>query len=442
LFATLASSLSILGLILAENARMLPTPDYRVGVTQWFTYTALFGLASGLIYYTNQTTRQALARAENEVAQRKESEVALRKAEALLRTSFDTIDEAFAIFDSDDRLVYCNDKYRLAYPGTAHLMLPGVSFETLIRAFALKDGYLDAIGRAEEWVAERLTAHRECNRQLIQRHTDGRVFKIIERKTPDGHTIGFRVDVTELYRAKEAAEAANIAKSRFLANMSHEIRTPMNGVLGMAQMLRMPGVTEEERIDYAGVAVESGNILMTLINDILDLSKIEADKVRLETIALEPVSIMAQVQALFASSASANGLEIQFHWKGPLLTSFLGDPHRLTQMLSNLVSNALKFTKQGSIRIEGRELEGNEQSALLEFSVTDTGIGIPEDKLDLLFQAFSQVSDSTTRDYGGTGLGLSIVRKLAELMGGEVGVESKDGQGSRFWFCIRVERVQ
>jgi PAS domain S-box-containing protein len=381
----------------------------------------------GLVYCTSR-----------DITDSKRTSERIKEGEALLRTSIETIDEAFVIFDPADRMVYCNEKYRLVYPGTAHLMVPGVSFETLIRAYAQKEGYLDSVGRVEEWVADRLAAHRDCNRPLIQRHSNGRVLKIYERHTPDGHTIGFRVDVTELHYAKEAAEAANIAKSRFLATMSHEIRTPMNGVLGMAQLLMMPDITDAERVDYASVVVSSGNILMALIDDVLDLSKIEADKVQLATIALEPVPIMAQVRALFASRASAEGLEIKFHWQGPLLTSYLGDPHRLTQMLGNLVSNALKFTRQGSICIEGRELECKEQAAILEFSVSDTGIGIPQDKLHLLFEAFSQVHDATSKDYGGTGLGLSIVRKLAELMDGEVGVESQVGQGSRFWFRIRV----
>ncbi len=245
-------------------------------------------------------------------------------------------------------------------------------------------------------------------------------------------------DVTELEAARVKAESANRLKSQFLASMSHEIRTPMNGILGMAQVLSLPTLKEADRIDYARTIVSSGQTLLALLNDILDLAKIEAGRVELESIALAPAQIMQQTQALFAQPASAKGLALEYSWNGPQ-THYLGDPYRLSQMLSNLVNNAIKFTDQGGIRIEGCEIECNDQSAVLEFAVSDTGIGIAQEQQALLFQTFSQVDSSTAREYGGTGLGLSVVRTLAQLMGGTVGVQSEDGRGSRFWFRIRCE---
>jgi signal transduction histidine kinase/CheY-like chemotaxis protein len=242
----------------------------------------------------------------------------------------------------------------------------------------------------------------------------------------------------ELRLAKTAAESANVAKSRFLATMSHEIRTPMNGILGMAQMLLSPNLTSSEREHYVNTILSSGQTLLTLLNDILDISKIEADKVQLEDVLTDPVQLLSEVQALFANQADTKHLGLEQQWLGPTGQYYLLDAHRLRQMLANLTGNGIKFTEHGKVCIEGRELNREGDQADLEFAVTDTGIGIAADQQALLFQAFSQADSSTTRRFGGSGLGLSIVRSLAHLMHGDVGVSSAPGQGSRFWFRIRV----
>jgi signal transduction histidine kinase len=252
--------------------------------------------------------------------------------------------------------------------------------------------------------------------------------------------VKFRL-IRELELSELAARTANIAKSRFLATMSHELRTPMNGILGMTQLLLMPNLKENEYREYAQIILDSGKTLMALLNDILDLSKVEAGKIELQAIETRPDELIHESATLFEELAKSHGLRLETEWQGERGASYLADPNRLRQMISNLLGNALKFTPTGCIRIEGRELKKNEDEALLEFSVIDSGIGIPDDKKFLLFKPFSQIDASTTREYGGTGLGLSIVRTLAELMKGDVGVESELGKGSRFWFRIWVQQA-
>jgi len=244
-----------------------------------------------------------------------------------------------------------------------------------------------------------------------------------------------------LRRATQMAQTANMAKSRFLATMSHEIRTPMNGILGMAQMLLLPGLQETERLDYARTILSSGQTLLTLLNDILDLSKIESGKLHLEQSVFAPAAMLRETCNLFMGAAHTKGLQLEHHWHGEPDQRYGADAHRLRQMLSNLVGNAIKFTARGKVRIECEQLRDSEAATMLRFSVCDTGIGIAADKIDLLFKPFSQADSSTTREYGGSGLGLSIVRQLAVAMGGDVGVKSSAGEGSTFWFEVGVNVV-
>jgi signal transduction histidine kinase len=358
-----------------------------------------------------------------------------------LRTAIEAIDEAFVVYDEQDRVIFCNEKYRSFGLYSAEAMDTGNTFEQIIRGDAESGIYLDAIGRVEEWVAERTIEHRHGSTNVEQQLSDGRWLRLVEKRTPSGQIVAFAIDITYLKKMQETAESANQAKSEFIATMSHEIRTPMNGMLGMAQLLLAPEVTANERMDYARIILTSGQMLLVLLNDILDLSKIEAGKFDLESAVVEPEKIIRETQILFAEVASRKDLVLESVWLGPAGQRYLTDPYRLRQMLSNLVNNAIKFTAQGNIRIEACELEVEGAFSVLEFAVSDTGIGIEKRHQSLLFQPFSQVVSSTTRIFGGTGLGLSIVRNLARLMGGEVGVESDAGRGSRFWFCIRANRA-
>lgn len=353
-------------------------------------------------------------------------------------SAVDELPDGFVMFDSDDKLLMCNDTYKEFYSENAEAIFPGANFEDIMRASLAKGHVQDAIGREDDWLEERISLHRKDGIEFEQQLADGRWLRIYERQTRDGGLVGLRVDITQIKKDQERlkdamvkAEAANRAKSAFLANMSHEIRTPMNGVVAMAELMAETDLTEDQQL-YIDTISSSGEALLVIINDILDYSKIEADKLQINPEPFDLERAIHEVVMLLQPTARDKDIAMLVDYDMFLPTRFIGDPGRIRQILTNLLGNAVKFTVEGHVLVRVVGMTDADGQAAIHITIEDTGIGIPPDKVDHVFGEFNQVEDERNRQFEGTGLGLAISRRLVELMGGEVWVDSELGKGSCF----------
>ncbi len=353
------------------------------------------------------------------------AEAAAEQARARLEAAVEALQDGFVLFDADDRLVLANQRYRDFYPKSSALMVPGTKFEDLLRAAARHGEVADAAGREDAWVQDRLAQHLATTEHAEQRLPCGRVLRVYEMPTADSGRVGLRSDVTELHDARARAEAANRAKSAFLANMSHEIRTPMNGILGMAEILAGTGLSPEQA-EMLGTIRDSGDALLGIINDILDLARIEAGKVTLDNTAFDPLAQLRRVVALHRIPAQRGGVAVQLRSTAAAGVSRRGDATRFGQIVNNLLGNAVKFTQSGRIQVD----LDTDTNGTLRLAVADTGIGMSDEQIARVFNEFEQADNSVSRRFGGSGLGLSITRRLAEMMGGRISIASTEGRGT------------
>ncbi|ODR88616.1 response regulator [Sinorhizobium alkalisoli] len=378
--------------------------------------------------------------------EKKKLEEEAERQRRTIAAALEAISDGFVLYDPDDKILVANSKYCEIFPSHAPNTLRGRSFRDVLEE-DVASGHVDLEGRSPaEWIEERLSLHRDPAGFVDEKRFGDKWVRITKRKIPDGGTVAVYTDITELKlrqveleRAKSNAESASEAKSRFLASMSHELRTPLNAIIGYSEMLIEEAQEQEEEAfvpDLEKIA-SAGRNLLSLINDILDLSKIEADRMEVFLETFDVAELLRDVSATVAPlmAKNENALVQEFGADLGVMTS---DQTKLRQNLFNLLSNAAKFTKAGRVTLSVRR-EARADVDWLVFKVSDTGIGMTPEQQERLFNPFTQADASTTRNYGGTGLGLSITRSFSRMIGGIVTVESEVGEGSVFTMEVPAE---
>lgn len=357
----------------------------------------------------------------------------VQRSAELLRGAIDTMDEAFVVYDRDDRLVFCNDRYRNLYATVADVLLPGTRFEDILRTGLARRQYVAAIGQEEAWLQRRLQAHRSCDGPQIQRLDNGRVVRVAERRMHDGHQVGFRVDITDLVQATEKAEAADRAKSEFIATISHELRTPLQSITGFSDLGRHFAAGHPQFEQMFDDIHAGGMRMLTLVNALLDISKFDGGLGQLQLRRADLQEAVQQVARELRPQAEQRALRIEIG-PAPADPQVTMDVFRMQQVVRNVLANALRFSPPGGLI--GVTLHDDERG-WLRVLVRDQGPGIPQDELDKIFEPF--VQSSRTRDgAGGTGLGLAICRRIMQAHGGTIEAYSPPDGGA--CLSIRVPR--
>jgi signal transduction histidine kinase len=369
----------------------------------------------------------------------------LRKvAEARQRLidAIESISEGFALYNAEDQLVLCNSRYReILYPDMADTLVPGARFETIIRRAVERGLVEDAKGRQEEWIAERLAAHHNPTVGLMQHRSQDRWIQINERRIAGGGMVAVYTDISELKgheakleNARDQAMAATQAKSKFLASMSHELRTPLNAIIGFTRLVmrRTKDTLPAKQYENLEKILVSAEHLLSLINSVLDLAKIEAGRTEVKPTEFPLEPLLDLCLTTVEPAVKGDRVLLIKNVEGPLPVLYT-DQEKLRQILINLLSNATKFTEAGSITLHARSL-----GERVELVVADTGSGIPQAALELIFEEFRQVGSGAARAHSGTGLGLAISRRLAGMLGGDITVESELEKGSTFTITLPV----